>query len=73
LEFIQGLELNLRTVNKILQIAQQKGYLVNQELLLVCDRFRFDEINRIFEFHLKAIKKPIRLDIDKFIECYTFF
>lgn len=73
MEFVHGLNLDIDSVNRILQIAQDKGYISNEKDLTTCYKFRFNEINQIFEFHLKTEINIINLDMDKFVECYTLF
>ena len=73
MQYAHGLELNLKTVNQILKIAQKKAYVKSYELEFNCDDFRFDEENHKFEFHVLHPKHNIILDMDKFIECYTLF
>jgi hypothetical protein len=73
MEFVHGLNLDINSVNKILQIAKNKGYLINEESITTCNSFKFDEINQVFEFYLKTKTNIISLDRDKFIECYTRF
>ena len=71
--FVYGLNLDIDSVNRILEIAQDKGYFPNEKNITACYKFRFDAINQIFEFHLKNEINIINLDMDKFIECYTIF
>ena len=73
MQYAHGLELNLKTVNQILKIAQQKNYVKSHELKFDCHDFRFDEENHKFEFHVLHPKHNIILDMDKFIECYTIY
>ncbi len=70
---MQGLELNLESVNVILKIAQKKGYIKSNELTFNCDNFKFDEKNHRFEFHVLNPEHNITLDMDRFVKCYTEF
>ena len=73
MESVHGLNLDIASVNTIIQIAQNKGYFPNEKNITDCYKFRFNEINQIFEFHLKTEINIINLDMDKFVECYTIF
>ena len=73
MKFAHGLELNLKSVNKILKIAQDKGYITSTEAVFKCDEFKFDEPSQLFEFHVLNPKHYVTLEMHKFVECYTIF
>ena len=68
MKFAHGLELNLKSVNRILKIAQDKGYISSTEPVFKCD-----EPNQLFEFHVLNPKHYVTLEMHKFVECYTIF
>jgi hypothetical protein len=72
MEFAHGLNLDINSVNEILKIAQEKGYLSNKDIVITCDSFIFDEKDKTFKFYLLE-KNCIEVDMNKFIECYTLF
>lgn len=69
MQFAHGLDLKRENVNKILEIAQKKGYLV--DINFEFDDFKFNQEKRIFELNILNTNSSISLEMDKFIECYT--
>lgn len=71
MEFIRGLELKLKDVNLILELAQKKGYIGRNNTFFKCKNFKFDKENNSFEFYSSLeLNLTIKLDSNKFIECY---
>lgn len=71
MEFIRGLELKLKDVDLILELAQQKGYIGKNNTFFKCEDFKFDKHSNSFEFYSSSeLNLTIKLDSNKFIECY---
>lgn len=70
MEFISGIELKLEDVNLILELAKKKGYFKNNYFFSKCENFKFDKSNNLFEFYLLNSEFSIKIETDKFIECY---
>lgn len=73
MEFVSGLCLDINSTHIILEIAQKKGYLTNEDFINKCVNFKFNAKDRIFEFYALDLNNCMNLEMDKFIECYTEF
>lgn len=75
MEYAHGLNINVNAINKILDIAYSKDYLVGnyERLIDRCDNLRFNEKDNFFEFYFSHLNICIKLEKNKFIECYTIF
>ena len=68
MEFIRGLELKLKDVNLILELAQQKGYIWGNNTFFKCENFKFDKEINSFEFYSSSeLNLTVKLDSNKFI------
>lgn len=76
MEYANGLNINIIAINKILEIAYSKNYLLKKDydsVINKCNKFKFNEIEDLFEFSILESNICIKLDKNKFIECYTEF
>ena len=55
MKYAQGLD--LETINEILKIAQEKGFIKINESSFKCDNFRFDGENHKFEFYVQNLNQ----------------
>jgi hypothetical protein len=76
MNFAHGLSINIDAINKILEIVYSKNYLVKKDydlLINKCNKFKFNEIEDSFEFSILESNICIKLEKNKFIECYIQF
>lgn len=72
MEFLKGINIEIDEINQVLKIAYLKNYLQEDfnPSLNRCLNFKYNTIEKRFEFHILNSNKNITLNIDKFIECY---
>lgn len=76
MEYVHGLDINIKTINKVLEIAHSKNYLDKNDYDLIlnkCNNLKFNKIEDSFEFSILESNIYIKLEKNKFIECYTEF
>lgn len=76
MNFAHGLSINIDAINKVLEIAHSKNYLDKNDYDLIinkCNNLKFNKIEDSFEFSILELNICIKLEKNKFIECYTQF
>jgi hypothetical protein len=74
MEYANGLYINTDTINKILEIAYSKNYIEKNDYDLIinkCDKFKYNKIEKSFEFYNLISNICVKLEKKKFAECYT--
>jgi hypothetical protein len=74
MKYAHGLSINTNTIDKILEIAYSKNYIEKNDYDLVinkCNEFKFNEIGNSFEFSILGSNICVKLEKNKFTQCYT--